>query len=677
LAGEPGAYLKPSASESSPVSSRKGTERPVGWSKLLNRWVQLGMDLIVLSSAFTLAYLLRFEFALSEELGRSLLIQLPFVLLVQFSALFIAGCYTVVWRYIGMAELLLFGRAAFWSGAVLIVLRLGLPSAFQDWRIPLSIILMATVFAFGGTLALRVIRRFLFERYERQETERLSGTNGKKRVFLVGAGRAGVLAAKEIGSRGDMGLTVCGFIDDDPQKLNTVIHGIKVIGTSSELPRLAEERDIDHVIITIATASRKDIRDILGVCDAAGVRARIIPGLFEILSGSVEVSRIRDVQIEDLLGREPVELDEGEIRSFIADNTVMITGAGGSIGSEMCRQVARFGVRQLLLVERAEFALFDIDRELRSAMPGLDIVPLVADVCDSDRMDEIFTRFNPRVVIHAAAHKHVPLMESNITEAMKNNVFATRKLAELAGHHAVETFVQVSTDKAVRPTSIMGASKRFAELAIQGLGERFNTRYVSVRFGNVLGSAGSVIPIFREQIHSGGPVTVTHPDMVRYFMTIPEASQLVLQAAAIGEGGEIFILDMGEPVKIVDLAADMIRLSGLTPNEDIDIKFTGVRPGEKLFEELLGIDEETASTQHPKIFVGRVQSYPEDRVEGGLKRLQELVESVDVEGLKRFLSDFLPEARLDSPLGNQADSSDTSPVVGHGVANPVGPMAKT
>jgi FlaA1/EpsC-like NDP-sugar epimerase len=615
------------------------------------------MDLAVLSIAFSLAYLLRFDFILSGDLVRQMVIQLPLVLLVQFCSLFIAGCYTVVWRYIGMTELQLFAKAGAGSAAILIALRLWLPTGLQDWRIPLSIILMDTLLAFGGALGLRVARRFLFERYERQASERQNVGNGKKRVFLVGAGRAGVLAVKEIGSRGDMGLTVCGFIDDDPQKLNTVIHGVKVIGTSQELTRLAKEHDVDHVIITIATASRSSIRRIVEVCDRAGIRAQIIPGLFEILSGKVSVSRVRDVQIEDLLGREPVNLEDPEVKAFLAGKRVMITGAGGSIGSEMCRQVAGLGVSALLLVERAEFALFDIDRELRRHGTSASVTPLVADVGDRHRMEEVFVLHRPQVVIHAAAHKHVPLMECNPCEAIKNNVFATRSLAEIAGDHGVECFVQISTDKAVHPTSLMGASKRVAELAIQELGTRFDTRYISVRFGNVLGSAGSVIPIFRQQILDGGPVTVTHPEMIRYFMTIPEASQLVLQAASIGQGGEIFVLDMGEPIKIVDLATDMIRLSGLTPNEDIRIEFTGVRPGEKLFEELLANEEHASKTKHSKIFIGKVRPMPAAEVDEGLAKLGILVESGDVQGLRSFLIGFIPESRLgdtQTPADKQA-----------------------
>jgi FlaA1/EpsC-like NDP-sugar epimerase len=373
---------------------------------------------------------------------------------------------------------------------------------------------------------------------------------------------------------------------------------------------------------------------------------KIIPGLYEILQGKVTVSRIRDVQIEDLLGREPLILEEGELAGFLAGRTVMVTGAGGSIGSELTRQVVRFRPSHLLLVEQAEFALFEIDRELRRLYPELSIVPLVADVGDEGRLQSIFETFRPEVVLHAAAHKHVPLMESNPTEAIKNNVLATKIAGELAGEYGAEAFVLVSTDKAVRPTSVMGASKRVAELVVQNLASRFRTRFVAVRFGNVMGSTGSVIPIFREQIARGGPLTVTDPQVVRYFMTIPEAAQLVLQAGAMGEGGEIFVLDMGEPVRILDLAKDMASLSGLKPFEDIDIVFTGLRPGEKLFEELQLSGEAIAKTRHPKILIGKIQPYPAAAVERALHRLSEYSLNGQDGAIRTVLRDLLPEARL-------------------------------
>jgi FlaA1/EpsC-like NDP-sugar epimerase len=338
----------------------------------------------------------------------------------------------------------------------------------------------------------------------------------------------------------------------------------------------------------------------------------------------------------------------------------MVTGAGGSIGSELARQVARFNPSNLLLVERAEFALFNIDRELRESLPGLNIVPLTADVCDENRMRSIFSTYDPHVIVHAAAHKHVPMMESNPTEAVKNNVLGTRLLGEMAGRFGAEAFVLISTDKAVRPTSMMGASKRVAELVIQDLEGRYATRYVAVRFGNVIGSAGSVIPIFREQISKGGPVTVTHPDMVRYFMTIPESVQLVLQAGAMGEGGEIFILDMGEPVSILDLAKDTITLSGLKPYEDIDIVFTGIRPGEKLFEELQTDAESVAKTRHPKIYIGKIAKYPSEEVSSALTELALLAEDGQGNGLRKCLNDLLPEANLEMDGVTQTSRPDSA-----------------
>jgi FlaA1/EpsC-like NDP-sugar epimerase len=602
--------------------------------------------MLVLVVAFWIAYELRFEFRLSEQETQSRLWQTPLVVLIQFAALFIAGVYAFIWRYIGMAEITAFIKAAFWSGLVLLTLRLGLTAEFHVWRVPISIIVMTTVFGVGGVLCLRVLRRGIYERFEKKA--QANGSNGRRRkpVLLVGAGRAGMLAAREIQNRGDLGLEIRGFVDDDAEKLGSVIQGVKVLGVSRDLPRLVPDLGVDHVIITIAQASRLTIRRIIEICEQIPIKARIIPGYYEIVGGQVELTRIRDVEIVDLLGREPVHLDQEILAEFLKGKTVMVTGAGGSIGAELARQVAHFEVGTLLLVERAEFALFDIDRELRQRWPQLSLVPLVADICDQPRMQSIFTDHRPSVVVHAAAHKHVPMMEINPTEAVKNNILATRLLGELAGAHKVDAFIQISTDKAVRPSSVMGASKRIAELAVQALDPRFATRFVSVRFGNVLGSAGSVVPIFREQILNGGPVTVTHPDMVRYFMTISEAAQLVLQAGAMGAGGEIFILDMGEPVRILDMAKDMISLFGLKPYEDIDIVFSGMRPGEKLFEELQIDGERISKTKHPKIFIGRINTSPEAEVDEALARLRELSAPSQEKKLRAYLNQLLPEGQV-------------------------------
>jgi FlaA1/EpsC-like NDP-sugar epimerase len=451
----------------------------------------------------------------------------------------------------------------------------------------------------------------------------------------------------EIEGRGDMELEIKGFVDDDRMKLGRgVVKGLKVLGSTEDLPDLVRSLGIDHVVITIAQASRQDIQRVVKMCEEIPIKVRIIPGLYEILDGRVEITRIRDVQIEDLLGREPVQLDIESIRKELAGKTVMVTGAGGSIGSELARQVVRFSPAKLLLVERAEFALFNIDRALSESDSAGSVVPLVADIGDLSRMRSIFQSYRPQVVIHAAAHKHVPLMESNPAEAIKNNVLNTRLLSELSAEFKAEVFVLISTDKAVRPTSIMGASKRIAELVTQDAGRLTDTRFVSVRFGNVIGSNGSAIPIFQEQIRKGGPVKITDKRMQRYFMTIPEAAQLVLQASTIGKSGQVLILHMGEPVSILELAEALILLSGLKPHQDIKIIETGMRPGEKLYEELTFDNETAVATSHPKIFISRIASLERERIQMALEQLTQLVHERNAEELRRFLNKFIPEARL-------------------------------
>jgi FlaA1/EpsC-like NDP-sugar epimerase len=627
---------------------RVSTDVPSIKLRLLNRQAQYLLDFVVLAGAFILAYLLRFDFAPPQHELIEALNQLPAVILIQFTVLYLAGIYKFIWRYIGLTEAKRIIYAAFAAAFPLVALRLWLPASLQEWRIPLSVIMIDTVFAFGGILMLRVIRRDAYERKHRK----LTHSNVKRKpILLIGAGRAGVTTAAEIRGRGDAELEIKGFVDDDPAKRGSSIQGFRVLGSTADLPRLVSEMKVDHVVISIAQATRSDFRRILDLCHSIPVNVRVVPCLYEVLQGKVKVSRIRDVQIEDLLGREAVKLDEGSIEEFLTGKTVMVTGAGGSIGSELARQVARFRPAQILLVERAECSLFNIDREMRSKAPAISIQPLVADITDETRMRSIFAEYLPQVVLHSAAHKHVPMMESNTAEAVKNNVLGTHLLGELAGEFKVEAFVLISTDKAVRPTSVMGATKRVAELVVQDLDARHRTRYVAVRFGNVIGSAGSVIPIFREQILSGGPVTVTHPDMVRYFMTIPEASQLVLQAGAMGGGGEIFILNMGEPVRILDLAKQTILLSGLRPHEDIDIVFTGVRPGEKLFEELETTEEELIKTLHPKIFIGKISAYPHDVIQQALHRFTVLAAKGWSEELRGELNDLLPESRLEMTTG--------------------------
>ncbi|GIU81074.1 MAG: polysaccharide biosynthesis protein [Acidobacteria bacterium] len=612
----------------------------------LRRPMQVALDFAILCLSFFVAYLLRFDFSLPEYYLENALNQLPFVVLVQFASLFLVGGYSIIWRYISLQDIKIFLKAAFVSGAILIAFRLLLlPEGFTRWQVPLSITLMDTGLAFSGLLAIRVLRRFL---YELSENKKISPTKHRikpKPTLLVGAGRIGAALVKEISGKSDSGILIKGFVDDDRQKVGGSVSGVKILGTTSDLPRLVDELNIEQVIITIDQSEGKQIRRILEICRHAQVKAQILPSFNEIVSGKVNVSRIRDIQIEDLLKREPVQLDMENLHEFLNSKIVLITGAGGSIGSELARQVLNFSPKQIILVERSEAALFQIENSLRNDS-SFSIVSLIADVGDERQMRKIFEKYRPEIIFHAAAHKHVPLMEKNVVEAVKNNILATKTIAEIAGENEAESFVLISTDKAVNPVSVMGASKRIAEIIVQSLCKKFQTRYISVRFGNVLGSNGSVVPIFREQILNGGPVTVTDPRMTRYFMTIPEAAQLVLQASALGKGGEIFVLDMGKPVKILDLAEDMIRLSGLEPYEDIEIVFTGIRPGEKLSEELESMSENLLKTKHPKIFIGKITEYPTEKVEKMLSELTKAVENFDEEKIRTLFNEFLPEARV-------------------------------
>ncbi len=613
----------------------------------LRRPTQLLLDVAVLSVAFFLSYLPAINVRLTDFYVDIALTQLPFVILVQFSALFLVGAYSIIWRYVSIEDLRVFLTAAFLSGAVLVALRfLLIFTNFNLWQVPVSVIMIDTVLGFGGILGLRVIRRFFYEIGDKGGSLGPRRRIKRKAALLVGAGRMGATLVKEMSGRADAEFDFRGFVDDDGQKKGGSVSGVKVLGTTHDLPRLVDEMNIEQVVITIDHAQGKDIRRILDVCTAIPVKAQIVPSLNEIAHGRVSVSRIRDVQIEDLLGREPVQLDDENLHEFLTGKTVMVTGAGGSIGSELVRQIISYRPAALLLVERAEFQLFTIARELSADPEKVAYVPLIADVGDEPRMREIFEQHKPEVIFHAAAHKHVSLMESNACEAVKNNVFATRVLGKLAGEFGVTDFVLISTDKAVNPTSIMGASKRIAEIVVQELNHDYPTNYMAVRFGNVLGSAGSVVPIFSEQIQKGEAITVTHKEMTRYFMTIPEASQLVLQAGALGSGGEIFILDMGEPIKILDLAEDMIRLSGLTPYEDIDIVFTGVRKGEKLFEELEITGENLLKTHHPKIFIGKIATYPQKEVFRILTDFQNAVAHSDDERVRHLFNQILPEASI-------------------------------
>lgn len=606
-----------------------------------------------MAAAFIAAFLPSINIQLSNFYLDTALAQVSFVVFVQISCLFLFGAYSIIWRYISLTDLRVFAYAAMVSGGTLLGLRFLLEfSTFNLWQIPISVILIDTVLGFGGLLALRVIRRVVYEVGDRNRAVGFRRSIKKKRALFVGAGRTGATLAREIAGGLGSELDIWGFLDDDPQKKGGRVSGYKVLGSIHDLPHMVEEAGIKQVVITLDNADAKEIRRIVDICSELGVRTQIVPSLNELASGRVSVSRIRDVQIEDLLGRETVTLDSDNLSGLLKGKVVMVTGAGGSIGSELVRQIVNFAPAQLLLVERSEFFLFEIERELTELDLSGERVPLIADVSDEERMRQIFDLYRPHVVFHAAAHKHVSLMEKNAAEAVKNNSLATRTLGEIAGSFGASHFVLISTDKAVNPTSVMGASKRLAEIAIQDLQRKFSTRFLAVRFGNVLGSAGSVVPIFRDQIKKGGPVTVTHAEMTRYFMTIPEASQLVMQAAALGDGGEIFILDMGQPVKILELAEDMIRLSGFTPYEEIDITFSGIRKGEKLFEELEISGEGLENTRHPKIFIGMIGAFESSKVEHIFSQFKHAVNNNDEALVRSLFNRTLGEAKV-------AETSDT------------------
>ena len=622
---------------------------------------RVGIDVTGLFVALFAGFVVRFDgLPPTDMLGRFLLTA-PYVVALEYAVLWKFGVPNFSWRYIGLREVTRIAAALAVASVLLVASRLMMGALqdryvyFRHGLLPFGVLFANFGLAFLWFSATRILRRRLEER-----AEEAGAPKSERRIptLLVGAGRAGLMMAQELESRRDLGFEIIGFLDDDTDKHGVTIHGVRVLGSIDRLPAICAEYSAEQVVISIASASGDLVRRIRALAESAGIPAKIIPGLFELVSGQADLTSIRDVAIEDLLRRTAVETDTEAIAAQVAGKTVFVTGAGGSIGSELCRQVMRFGPARLVLIEQAENALFQIHRELRGAFADADIVPAIADVTDAGRIRELFERHQPAFVLHAAAHKHVPMMEWNPGEAVKNNVLGTKVVAELASEFGVDTFVMISTDKAVRPTSVMGASKRLAELFVQSLDGESATRFVTVRFGNVLGSAGSVIPIFKEQIARGGPVTVTHADMVRFFMTIPEACRLVLQAATLGAGGSIFVLDMGEPVKILDLATDLIRLSGLRPNADVEIVFTGVRPGEKLYEELEADGEDLRATEHPKIRASRGVPVPLARVSQAVVRLEAIARE-DLEGhqVRAAMGALLPDATLGTWAADRESSS--------------------
>ncbi len=572
---------------------------------------------------------------------------LLFVVIIKLVVFGLFKQYRGWWRYVGISDLLGILRASLVSTLLIVFLWISLLYTPIRQKLPNmttvpQAVFMVDLFATFMLLAgLRMIIRLYYEEFRTVEGGRL------KRFLIIGAGNAGEALLREIHRMPVTEYEVIGFVDDDPAKQGINIHGIPVLGNVEQLPKICEDRSIEEIAIAIPSAAHKQLRRVIQVCQGTKIRFRTVPSITDIASGRFRVSQIRDVDINDLLGREAVQLDLDSIESFAKNKTILVTGAGGSIGSEMCRQLCNFNPKMLLLIEQAENPLFHIERELQRQFPDVPMKAIICNITDKTRVERLFEKYKPQVVIHAAAHKHVPLMELNPGESIKNNIVGTRTIANAADNHGASNFVMISTDKAVNPTSLMGSSKRVAEMYIQDLNRTSETHFVTVRFGNVLGSNGSVVPIFKKQIAQGGPVTVTHPDMQRYFMTIPEASQLVLQAATMGKGGEIFVLDMGEPVKIVDLARELITLSGFRPNEDIEISFTGARPGEKLFEELSIKGEDMQLTRHPKIGIWQNIPMDRDKLRSGIEELIEAAHTQDhhkiVEKVKKLVPEYIGE----------------------------------
>lgn len=555
------------------------------------------------------------------------------IFLVSF---FLFGLYNRLWQYASINELLAIVYAVtVGTSSVVLVIYFLAPMRYPH---TVAVLLwLTTMFLIGGSRFLgRILQDSVFNLH-------ISGV--PKRVLIIGAGDAGALALRELKNSNYREGYPIGIIDDAAQKQKHKLMGIPILGTRQDIPRIARSRRVEEVIIAMPSAPGEVIRDMTEICEKSGLVIKIIPGIYNYFSGVVDSLKIREVQIEDLLGREQVNLDIEEVAGYLTGETVLITGAGGSIGSELCRQICRFNPQKLILVGRGENSIFDIEQELRSECPGVSLVTEILDIKDREKAELVFRRFKPGVVFHAAAHKHVPLMERNPEEALKNNILGTYNVAEISDAVQVKTFVLISTDKAINPTSIMGSSKRVAEMIIQSFDAQSRTRFVAVRFGNVLGSRGSVIPTFKKQIAKGGPVTVTHPEMVRYFMTIPEAAQLVIQAGAMAQGGEVFILDMGKPVKIVDLARDLIRLSGFAADVDIKIEYTGIRPGEKLYEELLTAEEGTTSTKHRRIFVAKPNGIDIAGIEGLVQLIRERGSYLTREEIVKELSEIVPGFR--------------------------------
>ncbi len=591
-------------------------------------------DVLSVIAASLLALLLRFNLTIDSIEGEYLEVMwdyLPISIIITLILFYIFRLYSSIWIFASVNELenivISCVLSAFSNFIGILILSWSLPRSFY-FLYMFCLIALVTATRFGYR-ALRLQRK--------KNISKKLGNN----VMIIGAGEAGNMIMREMISNELLHKTIRCIIDDSKNKIGSYMHGIKVVGNRDTIPENIARYNINEIILAIPSASKKDISDIINICNGHGCAIKTLPGICELVNGTASLNQLRDIEMEDLLGRDPISVDLNSILSYVMGKTVLVTGGGGSIGSELCRQLAEHGVKRLIIVEIYENNAYAIQQELKRHYPELELIVLIASVRNTLRMQKIFNEYRPDIVYHAAAHKHVPLMEESPNEAVKNNVFGTLKTVRAASASGVSKFVLISTDKAVNPTNIMGATKRICEMIIQTYNHLSNTEFVAVRFGNVLGSNGSVIPLFKKQIAEGGPVTVTHPEIIRYFMTISEAVSLVLQAGAFAKGGEIFVLDMGEPVKILDLAENLIRLSGYIPYQDIEINFTGLRPGEKLFEELLMDEEGLKETANKLIHIGRPISFDEKNF---LRQLDTLYENIltEPDNIRKLIQEIVP-----------------------------------
>lgn len=606
------------------------------------------MDIFMIQLASFVGLFLRFDFSISAIPVQYLdwaCYYTAFNTSVTIVIFVFCKLYRSVWHFASTTELLNIIVACTISTAVMVV-----GTLLMKYNMPRS---YYVIYYFALIFMVTCVRFFYRIVRAVQEQRRRGDSHDMKNVMVVGAGDAGSIIVKEL--QNSAYLThqhVCCLVDDSMAIRGKYLRGIKIEGGREDIPYLAAKYDVDEIVIAMPSAGQKVIKEILEICSETGCKMRILPGIYQLINGEVSASKLREVQIEDLLGREPVKFDLDTIAAYVTGKVVLVTGGGGSIGSELCRQLAAYHVKQLIIFDIYENNAYEIQQELKRKYPELNLVVLIGSVRNTHRINSVFEKYKPQIVYHAAAHKHVPLMEDSPNEAIKNNVFGTLKTAKAAAKYGAEKFVLISTDKAVNPTNIMGASKRMCEMVIQSMARdakagEYQTEFVAVRFGNVLGSNGSVIPLFKQQIAEGGPVTVTHPDIIRYFMTIPEAVSLVLQAGGMAHGGEIFVLDMGEPVKILDLAKNLIKLSGYRPGEDIKIEFTGLRPGEKLYEEMLMAEEGLQDTKNSLIHIGKPIEFDEENFINQLDELKKLADN-DTDGIRlgvqKIVSTYTPDS---------------------------------